>query len=242
MSSPHWLRCSDAALGNRLAWRASAVLGATFALVAVLLHQGVIRWNPETFPQLSATQKSLPAKGLAIPVKAPPTGQDPQGESVTNVQRRIDFCSRHVTVDRSFVVFANGTCVIVNEPSTDPIEAALETLNKCGGEEARFITRKIESESYMVTYSEPVFHCLFPDEVAQLAPVVEASFSSFLAPAERLVQPDDWEPPFDAKLGLLARTFLNADVRVGEVAKVIRAMPVPGVDSGAAQASNHEGS
>lgn len=236
MSLPLWLRCSDALFCNRLAWRAAAALGATFSLIAVLLHLGIIRWSPEPVPSPAIA----PTASISGDSGAQPGGPDSRGESVTDVQRRIEFCSRHVTVDRSFVVFTNGTCVIVNEPTEDPIGMARATLNKCGGPEARFITRRIESESYMVTYSEPVFHCLFPDEVAQLAPVVEASFSSFLAPAERLVQPDGWEPPFDAKLGLLARTFLNADARAGEVAKVIRARPIPSVNPEAAQASHHE--
>lgn len=227
MSIQVWLRNADGALGNRLAWRASAALGATFALVIVLLHQGVIPWSIDD--PLPRSNSPAP-KGLA--------GPGPIGESVTNVQRRVDFCSRHVTVDRSFVVFANGTCVIVNEPAEDPIGTALETLNKCGGGEARFITRKIEAESYMVTYREPVFHCLFADEVAQLAPVVDASYASFLAPAERLMQASDWEPPFDAKLGLLARSFLKADTQGREVAKVIRAMPAPQVATDTRQASH----
>ena len=230
MSIHLWLRNADAALGNRLAWRASAALGAAFALLVVLLHQGVIHWSPE---EISSNAKAPAPKNL---VASLPTGQNARGESVTDVRRRVDFCSRHVTLDRSFVVFANGTCVIVNEPADDPIGTALEALNKCGGPEARFITREIEAESYMVTYSEPIFHCLFADEVAQLAPVVEANFSSFLTPAERLVQAEGWEPPFDAKLGLLTRSFLNADVRDRKVAKVIRALPIPGL--GPAQANN----
>ena len=225
MSIRLWLCNTDAALGNRLAWRASAALGASFALLMVLLHQGIIHWSPEEIPGTSTA--SVPGH-LAIRL---PTGRDSRGEGVTDVGRRVEFCSRHVTTDRSFVVFANGTCVIVNEPDDDPIGTALAALDKCGGTEARFITRKIEAESYMVTYTEPIFHCLFADEVAQLAPVVDANYRDFLAPAERLVQPDGWEPPFDAKLGLLARSFLNADVRGQEVAKVIRALPVPGAVS-----------
>lgn len=234
MSIQVWLRNADGALGNRLAWRASAALGATFALLIVLLNQGVIPWTIEDpLPR----SKSPAPKDLAVR----PTGRDSAGESVTDVQRRVDFCTRHVTVDRSFVVFANGTCVIVNEPNEDPIGSALETLNKCGGAEARFITRKIEAESYMVTYREPVFHCLFADEVAQLAPVVDANYTSFLAPAERHMQPSGWEPPFDAKLGLLARRFLDADTRGREVAKVIRAMPAPQVAPDIRQASHTVG-
>ena len=88
----------------------------------------------------------------------------------------------------------------------------------------------------MITYKEPIFHCLFADEVAQLAPVVDESFERFLTPSERLAQPADWEPPFDAKLGLVARTFLQSDARDRQVAKVIRALPVPLVDEHTIQA------
>ena len=165
----------------------------------------------------------------------------PHQEPVTDYQRRSEFRAQHVTADRSFGVFKNGTCVIIDEPDPNPVETAIELIQICSAPDARFITRPIEAGCYMVTYKKPVFHCLFADEVAQLGPVVARSIDQFLTTSERLAKPADWEPPFDAKLGLVARTFLNTDARDQHVAKVIRALPVPLVDGHTAQA-DHESS
>lgn len=231
MPLPSWLQNPDAGLLNKASWRISALLAGTLALVAVYLNQGGILLPGDPSPQpVSARANS------AVPAGSP-AGRATNGEPVTDAQRRIEFCAQHVTAERSFVVFRNGTCVIINEPNDDPIGTALALLRKTSAPDARFITRPIEADSYMVTYNEPIFHCLFADEVAQLAPVVDKSLDSFLTESERLAQPAGWEPPFDAKLGLVARTFLNTDARDQQVAKVIRAMPVPKVDYTSAQAS-----
>ena len=220
MPLPSWLANPDAGLLNKASWRISALLAGTIALVAVYLNQGKI------LPEDVAPQ---PAPAV-VAHPAPPEGIAINGSPVTDARRRIEFCAQHVTADRSFVVFQNGTCVIINEPDEDPVGTALGILAKCSAPDARFITRRIEADSYMITYNEPIFHCLFADEVAQLAPVVAETFPSFLTAAERQAQPAGWEPPFDAKLGLVARTFLNTDARDQEVAKVIRAMPLPKID------------
>ena len=228
MRLPSWLTLPTVTTLNRIAWRLSAALVGTVALVAVLLHPMHLETDVVATPPAAPLLASAPQ----------PAGTAVNGESVTDTQRRIDFCSQHVTSDRSFVVFANGTCVIVNEPTANPIQDAIDLIKKCSGPDARFITRRIEADSYMITYREPIFHCLFADEVEQLGPVVRLSYPNFLAESERRAQPAGWEPPFDAKLGLLTRTFLNADAREQQVAKVIRAMPISGIDLPGVQASN----
>ncbi len=225
MKLPSWLKSADSILLNSIAWRISAVLAVSISLTAAYLHLS------NQHPVGSRSQE------VASSTAAAPSGTASNGQAVTDTNRRIEFCRQHVTADRSFVVFRNGTCVIVNEPCEDPIQSAIELVKECSGPDARFITRQIEAESYMVTYRQPVFHCLFGDEVEQLGPVVESGYTSFLSPEERQSRPIDWEPPFDAKIGLLTRTFLNADARELKVAKVIRALPVPQLDDYRPQAS-----
>ena len=69
------------------------------------------------------------------------------------------------------------------------------------------------------------FNCLFPDEIAALRPGVESNYLRYLTSTEQASMPAGFDPPFHAKLGLLARARLNHDARDLEVAKVIRAKP-----------------
>jgi hypothetical protein len=109
MPTQRWALNAD--LPNRLAWRLAALLGGTMALMAAFLHQGYLDDLQTQSPPLATTTS-----------KGPDTTVLPEAEPITDSQRRLDFCAQHVIVDRSFVVFAHGTCVIVNEPDDDPGE------------------------------------------------------------------------------------------------------------------------
>jgi hypothetical protein len=196
---------------NQIAMRLAAGLAATFALMAILLHQELLPWSPKV-------PHSPPLTTAASPAQGPLTG--------VALDRLITFCVQHVTPERCFVIFKNGTCVIVEEPAPDPITAAKEILAKTSGVTARFLTRRIEEGHLMVTYREPVFHCLFRDEITQLTPHLEDQFRSHLSPSERKSMPPNWTPPADAQLGLLTRTSLNKDASALQIAKVVRSRPL----------------
>jgi hypothetical protein len=148
------------------------------------------------------------------------------------LERCIKFCVNHVTSERSFVVFSHGTCVIVDEPSDQPIEDATEILKDCAEPAAHFITRKIEHGDYLVTYRRPAFNCLFAEEIERMRPDLEANYLGYLTPEERASMRKDFVMSLDAKLGLVARARLNQDASDRVVAKVIRALPAQALPDG----------
>lgn len=210
----------DTTLLNQITIRIAAGLASALALLAVLLHQDLL-------PSVKSLRKER-----SVTVTQPrnlPSSEEEQTEttvSSVSLQPRIAFCAQHVTPERSFVVFENGTCVIVNEPSEDPISEAKETLKKTSSPEARFITRQIENGHLMVTYREPVFHCLFAPEIEDLTPLITGNFAQYLSSGEKNSMPADWTPPADAKLGLYSRKLLNLDAAQMSVAKVVRSRPL----------------
>lgn len=205
------LHSPDHSQTNRVAIRLAAGVASMIALVAVLLHQGFVDWIPSS-PNVT---------------KATPSKQKPRNVfDADSLKRRIDFCAKHVTLRRSFVVFESGTCVIVNEPTADPIAEALRILKRTAGPNALFVTKRIENDHLMVTYREPVFQCLFADEIAQITPSLDQALESFLSPTELESKTPDWNPPTDAKLGFFGRFNLYRDANARQIAKVIRARPI----------------
>jgi hypothetical protein len=226
-------RFADAVFVNQLAWRLAAAIAAAAALLAVVLTSGsrshpgsgtVVRADP------SVPEAEGPAEGLPSPseaAQAVPAGPA-DGPEVTggDVARAIDFCVNHVTPERSFVVFSNATCVIVDEPCEQPIVDAIHTLEDCSGPNVRFITREIEDGHVLVTYRRAVFNCLFADEIEAQRPFLEANYLALLTSAEKQSMSEGFHPPFHAKLGLLARARLNRDAHHLTVARIIRAKPL----------------
>jgi hypothetical protein len=220
MSVPIWLTGFPTSLSNRLTWRLSAALAASLALLATIL---TLRYPPQGHPQEST---SLPQTAVAAPAEATPLISNRIETPTGHLDRLIDFCSSMVTYDRSFVVFSNGTCVIVSEPSIDPIAEAVTILGECSNPNARFLTDEIEHGNVLVTYQKPAFHCLFEDEINQTRVDLNAGFTHYLTAVERSQMDENWEPPFHAKLGLVARQRLNEDAMSLRIAKVIKARPV----------------
>lgn len=213
---------------NRLAWRLAAALGATTALVAVLLTLYYSQTLPES-PLVSSRSASTAETRESGP---PPASAETRPREIPSadpprrhLDRLIGYCRSLVTKQRSFVVFANGTCVVVNEPSNNPVSNALGVLKRCAAPDARFITTKVEHGNYLVTYSQPAFNCMFWDEVESAREEIEHGYGAFLTTMEKQQMPADWNPPFHAKLGVIARTRMNADANALRVAKVIRAAP-----------------
>lgn len=138
-------------------------------------------------PAAPAQQPERKSEAKPLP-KPPSIGGD--------TERAIEFCARHVTSERSFVVFSNGTCVIVDEPTSQPVIDAIHILSDCAKPDARFITREIENSHYLVTYRLAVFHCLFSEEISSHRKEIETSFLRFLTPTERSSMKANFDPPF----------------------------------------------
>jgi len=195
----------------------AAGIAAGAALVAVILTNLRQTAGAVRLPAGSAREVAT-----ALPAPLPPPTLPVGG----NLERCIEFCAQHVTNGRSFVVFSKGTCVIVDEPDSQPIVTAIHTLEDCSGPNARFIAREIEDGHHLVTYRRPVFHCLFSEEIESQRPAIESSYLRYLTPAEKKSMPPEFDPPFHAKLGLVARARLNQDAADPVVVKVIRPKPI----------------
>ena len=116
-------RSPDPSFLNKIAWRLSAGVAAGASLIAVILTSSE---EPTVSPPDVAPTMATAARPAPLPAAA---GKVPVGG---DVNRCIGFCARHVTSDRSFVIFTNGTCVIVDEPSHTPIVDANRSDHRDG--------------------------------------------------------------------------------------------------------------
>ena len=137
--------------------------------------------------------------------------------------RLVQFCSENIKDTRAFVLFTHGTCVVVdNEPDPEVIkQKALEILAKTAKPDARFVCTPVEDHNIIVSYSEPVFHLRFKDEIELHRKEIEQDFRRFLTEEESADITPAWEPPFHAKVGLRSRARLLKDAASPLIARII---------------------
>ncbi|MEP4078101.1 hypothetical protein [Haloferula sp.] len=135
----------------------------------------------------------------------------------------VAFCSEHVTENRSFVIFKNGTCVVINEPSIDPIGDAKDRLMACEDPEARFVPELTNEGNLMISFKEPVFHNFTAEERASIEESLSHLTPALLTPKERASAGEGWVPPSHARFGLLARRRMLEDAASPKAVKIIRA-------------------
>lgn len=140
----------------------------------------------------------------------------------SDLDKVISFCARHTTRERGFVVFRNGTCVIIGEPSEDPVASAERLLRETSQPEAKFLSERTAEGDLIVTFGGVVFHWIPADEIPGLTVWTGTNFQSLLSENEKSIAEDGWMPPYDARLGLVARMRLLEDGAEPEVLKVIR--------------------
>ena len=165
-------------------------------------------------------------------VSKPPIGMPVvEGESVetpadtippANMEAIISFCASCTTASRGFVVFANGTCVLVKEPSADPGAEAKLLLAESAAPEARFLKEKTLEGDIVVTFQDTVFHWVPSADVANLDVSSLEHLGSLLSQSELESTPEGWMPAADARVGLVARKRLNADAQEGRIVKILR--------------------
>lgn len=135
----------------------------------------------------------------------------------------MQFCINNMKSNRAFVLFQNGTCVIVeNESHSDKIkEAAIDKLVRAAKPDAKFVCSPIENENLIVSYTEPIFHLRFANEMSDHRVSIETDFERFLTKEEFREIPPHWEPPFHAKVGLRSRARLLLDAENLVVSHII---------------------
>lgn len=137
--------------------------------------------------------------------------------------RLVDFCSQNIKSSRAFVLFQHGTCVVVdNHTDTASIKGqALKILAETAVPDARFVCTPIEDNNLIVSYTEPVFHLRFEDEMELHREEIEEDFRRFLTAKESADITPAWDPPFHAKVGLRSRARLLKDAAEPAVTRII---------------------
>jgi hypothetical protein len=199
---------SKSPLSSRVALPIALLLAGIFGL-------GISLIQPTSFSKISRPAVTADAEQAPGPAEPDPGTAEP-GDLV-------DFCSRHVTVDRSFVVFQRGTCVVINEPCKDPMAEARRILALCKDFEAPFLSEQTSDGEMIVAFKEPVFHRFSQTELKALEPWLQHSAAVLLTPDETVAAGDGWTPPLHAKVGLLARRRMLEDAASAVPVKVIRA-------------------
>lgn len=140
-----------------------------------------------------------------------------------STEELVKFCASHVTGQRSFVVFSRGTCVVVNEPSKDPLADARKLLAACADPNTPFIPEPTSDGDLIVSFKEPVFQRFTRSELVKLAPWLDSIAPALLSPAESVAAGKGWTPPDQAKAGLLARRRMLEDASDAVPVRIVRA-------------------
>lgn len=196
--------------GNRVALSLASLLAGTAGLTVTLLVS----------TRTEAPRREVSAALSPSRVEERETGDFrlPDGFA----QRAVEFCAKEVTLDRSFVVFRNGTCVLVREPVEDPLVAAREILSAVARPGAMFATAATPDGAVMVTYRERLFQHFGKEDIAVMADLLSGDSTPWMTPAERAARRDSAAPAMETKLGLLGRRCLMKDAEELNPARIIR--------------------
>lgn len=192
--------------------RTSRLAGAVAVILAASVGLAVALLVPETPISSAVTHDSQ--KVAAI--------ESPDAKPELDLTEITAFYSRHVTSERGFVVFRNGSVVLFAEPCDDPLTKARDTLDRCAEPDARFVTERTGEGDVIVTFREAVLHWTPQREVDPLQKWAARNLGSLLSDAEQATVKADWMPPADARLGLVARRRMLDDAKESKVVKVIR--------------------
>jgi hypothetical protein len=209
---------SKSPLSSRIALSLALLLAGIFGLAAAILlpaptlKKSVVRHSAPTTLAVS--------EGTPSPERTLMKEGEPPAASTDDL---VQFCSKHVTEKRTFVLFRRGTCVVIDEPCTDPLAEARRKLATCAESEAPFVPEPTSEGDLIITFKEPVFHRFTQGELEKLAPWLEQVAPALLSPAESMAAVDGWSPHQNAKVGLLARRRMLEDATQAVPVKIIRA-------------------
>lgn len=207
---------SKSSLSSRVALAAALLLAGIFGLTAAFMVPPKAQTARQPVQEIS-TPALREAPRLAETSEKPKSSPPPAAKDL------VAFCSDHVSKNRSFVIFRNGTCVVVNEPSMDPIGDARELLLACEDPEAKFVPEMTMDGNLMISFKEPVFHNFTAQDREELQAKLEILTPTLLTPKEKTSAGDHWVPPSHARFGLLARRRMLEDAADPTPVKVIRA-------------------
>lgn len=208
---------SRSPLSSRIALSLALLLAGIFGLAAAILLPA------PNLKKSTGRVSNTAALAVASPENSPRAFQKVGEPPAPSTDELVQFCSKHVTDKRTFVLFRRGTCVVVEEPCADPLAEARKKLASCAESEAPFVPEPTSEGDLIITFKEPVFHRFTPVELQGLAPWLEQVAPALLSPAESVSAVEGWSPHQNAKVGLLARRRMLEDATQAVPVKIIRA-------------------
>ncbi len=208
---------SRSPLSSRIALSLALLLAGIFGLAAAILLPAP---NLKKSTAGRSAPESLAAADPETSLRRHEKAGEPPAPSTDDL---VQFCSNHVTDKRTFVLFKRGTCVVVEEPCTDPLAEARKKLAACAESEAPFVPEPTSEGDLIITFKEPVFHRFTQDDLEGLLPWLDQVAPALLSPAESMAAVEGWSPHQNAKVGLLARRRMLEDATQAVPVKIIRA-------------------
>ena len=130
-----------------------------------------------------------------------------------DIEKTIQTFAYYSDKKKTFVIFKNGTCVMV-PPEADPENAAKEILDKVYNYHPDFNPKTMDDGNFLVSYSQPAFSIVFKDEFEKNRDYIEQNHLDGLTRDEVLLNAKGEANKFDdiGKIGLFARSrmFLDA--------------------------------
>lgn len=212
---------SNSPLSSRIALLTALFLAGIFGLIITFVMPG------GNFKKTATRVASLPptseSESTNVPISAPETTGSITCPAPSSTEL-VKFCSENVNEKRSFVIFQRGTCVVIDEPSQNPLAEAKQKLAASTADpDVRFISEATAEGDLIVTFKEPVFHRFGKDELAAHEAWLVHATPALLTPAESVAAGKGWSPPMNARFGLLARRRLLEDAANPVPVRIIRA-------------------
>jgi hypothetical protein len=208
---------SKTPLSSRVALLTALFLAGFFGLAATIVLP------VPNFKKSGTRVASLPARNEAEPVSIADRA-DATVCPAPSAAELVKFCSDNVNEKRSFVLFQRGTCVVIDEPSQNPLAEAKSKLAACAASsDVRFISEPTAEGDLIVTFKEPVFQRFSKDELARHSSWLHQATPTLLTPTESVAAGNGWSPPENARFGLLARRRLLEDAANPVPVRIIRA-------------------
>ena len=141
-----------------------------------------------------------------------------------DISRTVQTFAYYTDHKNAFVIFANGTCILLPEGSEDPEKDAKEILNKVYYYHGDFKSDLMDDRHFLITYSQPAYSIVFKDEVERYADYIEQNHLDGLIKAEVLLNAKGERDKFDdhGKIGLFGRARMYMDAQSPVIAQIWR--------------------
>ena len=141
-------------------------------------------------------------------------------------EERIAKCFAYYTdYQNNFVVFKNGTCLILDDFESDVEKQAKRALRERFNPLLSFSTEVLVDDNWYVKFQGGVIGIVFKDEIDANIEYIETNYLDGLLPTEVLFENEIGEKPtelgLNGKVGLLSRARAVMDYLEPEISYVI---------------------